>query len=700
MSDPSLLPFLKPQSVAIIGASRDPTKLGFGLARNLVQCGYPGAIYFINPRGGELLGQPLYTSISQAPSPVDLAVLLTPPAQVPDMLAECGQQGIHAAIIASGGFRETGAEGAALEVRCLEVAHAYGMRLIGPNCIGVIDTHLPLDTTFLQPPGPPRGEIAFISHSGAICAAVIDWVRGQGMGLSSLISLGNQVDVTETDMLELVAEDAHTRVLTLYMEGVSNGRRFAEQARRVSRSKPILALKVGRFESGQRAAASHTGALAGRESAFDAAFQQAGVVRVDTTEQMFQWARALAWCPLPKGRRVAILTNAGGPGVTAADALELNGLRIADLLESTREALRQILPPAASLHNPVDMLASASPEQYAGCLKVLLDDPGVDSVMIIFPPPPMFSAGQVAKTTIPVIQAAEKPVVIALMGDRLIQEAVEHYRASRIPEYRFPEWAASALGVLSRRTEFLACADERPLIRADVDILRVRGLLGGLPAGKSLSPETAANLLEAYGIPTLKVSLASSPQQAAEVAAQAGFPVVLKVASADISHKSDVGGVLLNLQNEAEVLEGYSTVIERARAARPQATIDGVHIQRMLPPGQDVIIGVVRDVQFGPLAMFGSGGVEVEGLKDVAFGLAPLYPEDVRRMFESTWAGRKLKGFRNLPPADRAAAQEALVRLAQLAVDFPQINEVEVNPLRVLPEGKGVFAVDVRGSIS
>jgi acetyltransferase len=319
--------------------------------------------------------------------------------------------------------------------------------------------------------------------------------------------------------------------------------------------------------------------------------------------------------------------------------------------------------------------------------------------MIIFPPPPMFSAGQVAKTTIPVIQAADKPVVVALMGDRLIQEAVEHYRASRIPEYRFPEWAASALGVLSRRAEFLACAEERSLIRADVDILRVRGLLEGLPTGKPLSPETAANLLEAYGIPTLKVHLATSPQQAAEIAAQSGFPVVLKVASADISHKSDVGGVLLNLQNAAEVEEGYTTVVERAHAARPEARIDGVHIQRMLPPGQDVIVGVVRDAQFGPVAMFGSGGVEVEGLKDVAFGLAPLYPEDLGRMLEGTWAGRKLKGFRNLPPADRAATQEALVRLAQLAVDFPQINELEVNPLRVLPEGKGVFAVDVRGSL-
>lgn len=697
MSDSSLLPFLKPQGVAIIGASRDPTKLGFGLARNLVQCGYPGAVHFVNPRGGELLGQTVYPSIAGIPDPVDLAVLLTPPAQVPDTLVECGRRGIHAAIIASGGFKETGPEGAALEERCLEIARAYGMRLIGPNCIGIIDTHLPLDTTFLQPPGPPRGEISFVSHSGAICAAVIDWVRGQGIGLSSLVSLGNQVDVNETDMLEPVASDPHTRVITLYMEGVSNGRHFAEQARRITRAKPVLALKVGRYASGQRAAASHTGALAGRESAFDAAFLQSGVMRVNTTEEMFQWARALAWCPLPKGRRVAVLTNAGGPGVTAADALEQNGMQMAELAEATRAALRQILPPAASLHNPIDMLASASPEQYAGCLKALLEDPGVDSVMIIFPPPPMFSAGQVAKATIPIIQAADKPVVIALMGDRLIQEAVEHYRAARVPEYRFPEWAASSLAALARRADYLAHADERPVIRGDVDILRVRSLVEDLQPGQALSPETAASLLDAYGVPTLKIFLATSPQQAAQLACQAGFPVALKVASPDISHKSDVGGVLLGLQTEAEVVEGFTTVVERARAARPEAKIEGVHIQRMIPSGQDVIIGVVRDPSFGPVAMFGSGGVEVEGLKDVAFGLAPLYPQDVQRMFEATWAGRKLKGFRNLPPADRSAAQEALVRLAQLAADFPQISELEVNPLRVLPDGEGVFALDVRG---
>ncbi len=455
-----LTPFFAPRGVLLVGASHDPTKLGYGLARNLVQSNYLGAVHFVNPKGGNLLGRPLHTRIADVPDPVDLAILLIPAPSVPAALGECGERGIHAAIIGAGGFRETGPDGAALEAECLRVARAYEMRLMGPNCIGLLDTHLPLDATFLPPPGPPPGDVAFISHSGAICAAVIDWARGQGFGLSRLVSLGNQVDVNETDVLAPVAADPFTRVLTLYLEGVSDGRRFIIEASRATRQKPLIALKVGRFSSGRRAVASHTGALAGQEAAYDAAFRKAGVIRAETSEEMFDWGRALAWCPPPHGRAVAVLTNAGGPGVTAADALEASGQRLAELNDATRLALQAILPPAASLHNPVDMLASASPEQFAACLKLLLTDPGVDSALVILPPPPMYTAGAVAKALIPVIHNAEKPVVVALMGERLIQEAVEHFRAARVPEYRFPERAASALAVLAQRAEYIAAAGD------------------------------------------------------------------------------------------------------------------------------------------------------------------------------------------------------------------------------------------------
>ncbi len=727
-ADPSdtihLTPFFRPRGVAVVGASTDPTKLGYGLARNLVQSNYQGVVHFVNPKGGSLLGRPMYPTMAQVPDPVDLAIILIPARFIPQALHECGQRGLKAVIIGSGGFRETGTEGAALEAECLEVVRSYGMRLIGPNCIGLLDTHLPMDATFLPPPGPLPGDVAFISHSGAICAAVIDWARGQSFGLSRLVSLGNQADVNETDVLAPVAADPFTRVLTLYLEGVQDGRRFVAEAGRLTRLKPIIALKVGRYASGQRAVASHTGALAGQESAFNAAFRRAGVIRADTSEEMFDWARALAWCPPPKGRGVAVLTNAGGPGVTAADALESNGMYLAEFTEATCAAMQAILPSAASLHNPVDMLASASPEQYARCLAILLEDPGVQSVLVILPPPPMFTAGAVAKALIPVIYSSAKPVVIALMGERLIQEAVEHFRAARVAEYRFPERAASALAVLAQRAEYLERSEQQPLVCQDVDKSQARAILHPYAialseangASKNLEPrflpqETAHALLQAYGIATPPSRLARSPQEAVQLARQVGLPVALKVVAPNIPHKSDVNGVLLNLFSEQEVLQGYQQIVANVQAAFPQADgftafpagiaehqSSGVLVQRMITGGQEVIVGAIQDAQFGPLVMFGSGGVEVEGLKDVAFALAPMTEEEAEHLLNSTWAGRRLSGFRNLQPADRQAVLQVLRRLAQLAADFPQLAEIEINPLLVLPEG-GAFAVDVRASL-
>jgi acetyltransferase len=699
MNSDSLIPFFSPKGVAVVGASQDPTKLGYGLARNLVQSNYQGVVHFVNPKGGGLLGRPMYPSVLQVPDPVDLAILLIPAQSIPGNLNECGQRGLRAAIIGSGGFRETGPEGAKLEAECLRIAQSYGMRLFGPNSIGLLDTHLPMDATFLPPPGPLPGEVAFVSHSGAICAAVIDWARGQSFGLSRLVSLGNQADVNETDVLASVAADPFTRVLTLYLEGISDGRRFVTEASQIARRKPIIALKVGRFASGQRAVASHTGALAGQENAYNAAFRRAGVIRAETSEEMFDWARALAWCPPPQGHAVSVLTNAGGPGVTAADALECTGLHLAELSKNTKSDMHAILPPAASLQNPVDMLASASPEQYASCLQILLRDPGVHSVMVILPPPPMYTAGAVAKALIPVIHSSDKPVVIALMGERLIQEAVEHFRAARVPEYRFPERAASALAVLAKRAENLARAEHQPLVSSEVDKERARALLQtceGVGSGGFLPQEISEQLLAAYGISTPISQLAITQEEAVEHAHRAGFPVALKVASLQIPHKSDVNGVLLDLKDERAVAHGFTKIVENVQAAHPQIDIRGVYVQRMIPSGQDVIVGAIQDAQFGPLIMFGSGGVEVEGLKDVAFALAPITSEEIDYLMESTWGGRKLRGFRNLPPADRVVVQQAIQRLAQLAADFPEITEIEINPLRVMNKGHGAFALDVR----
>ena len=698
---PHLKPFFAPQGVVVIGASNNPAKLGYRLAHNLERSNYEGAVHFVNIKGGILLGQPIHKSIAEVPDPVDLAAILIPSKYVAGALKECGERGIHAAIIGSGGFRETGPEGAALEEKMLQVAREYNIRLIGPNCIGILDTHYPLNTTFLPPPGPTPGDVAFLSQSGAICAAVIDWARGQGYGLSRLVSLGNQADLGETDMLAPVASDKHTNVLSLYLEGVKDGRRFVEEARKVVQHKPIIALKVGRFEAGQKAVASHTGALAGKESAYNAAFRRAGVLRATTSEGLFDRARALAWCPLPKGNRVAVLTNAGGPGVTAADALESQGLRMSEFSPETEEALSAILPAAAGLHNPVDMLASSTPDQFAECLKILLADPSVDSVMVIFPTPPMFTAGSVALAMIPTIHQADKPVIVAVMGDRLIQEAVEHLRAAHIPEYRFPERAAAALAALVERVTLLEHAKAKPIRYEDVDSKAVENILStrapsNSPNDKFLSDDEAYQIMEAYGVSIAKMELAKSADEAVKIAEKLGLPVVLKVASPNISHKSDVEGVAMDLRDALAVKTGFNTVMRQVQKNRPQAEIQGVHVQKMIPKGQEVIVGAIQDPQFGALVMFGSGGTEVEGLKDIEFGLAPLIEIEAERMLESTWAGRRLKGFRNLPPADRGAVIESLLRLAQLAADFPQLTEIEINPLRVLPDGQGAVAVDVR----
>lgn len=694
--------FFSPRGVAIVGASQNPTKLGYGVARNLVVSDYQGEVYFVNPRMGRLFDRQIHPNLASVPDPVDLAMIVIPARSVPGVLEECGERGIPFVIIAAGGFKETGQEGEELELRCLEIARSHGIRVLGPNCIGFLDTHLPIDTTFLPLPGPTPGDIAFISHSGAICEAVIDWARGQGFGLSRLVSLGNQMDLTETDLLIPTADDENTRVITLYMEGVGDGRAFIEQARKVSTKKPVIAIKVGRSEHGRDAVASHTGALAGQDVAFDAAFNRAGVIRAETSEELFDWARALAWCPLPRGRRRAILTNAGGPGAIAADAFDAQGLIHAELASHTQERLRGILPSAASIRNPVDMLASAGPLEYANSLRALLADEGVDGVMIILPPPPMTTAAEIAGAIIPVVRSTSKPVVIVLMGEELIYHAAKLFRQAHVPDYRFPERAASVLRVLVKRAEQLATPLPAPEKIGGIDPQKVSAYLKDHEPGENgfISASIAAQILKSYAILTPEEMLATSPEEAAQVAGNIGYPVVLKVLSADLPHKSDVGGVVVGLDDAEAVSQAYIKMMQDLQTHTPEADIQGVLVQKMVPVGHEVIIGAVRDPQFGPLVMFGSGGTEVEGIRDVAFALAPLDRVEAQGLLEKTWAGQRLSGFRNLKPADKEAVLDSLLRLGQLVMDFPQIAEVEINPLRVFPEGEGAVAVDVRLKIT
>ena len=685
--------FFSPRGVAIVGASADPTKLGYGVARNLIQSQYKGAIHLVNPKGGTLMSLPMRTSLAEVPDPVDLAVLIVPATATSSALADCGARGIRAAIVMAGGFREIGPAGAALEDEILRIARENQIRILGPNCIGLLDTHYPLDATFLPPPLPAPGDIGFLSHSGAFCAAVIDWSRQQGFSFSRLVSLGNQGDITETDLLALMAADEHTRVLAMYIESLPDGNRFIEEARKVSAQKPIVALKVGRSASGRRAAASHTGALAGADAAYESAFEKAGILRADTAEELFEWSRALAWLPLPTGRRMAVLTDAGGPGVMAADFIETHGMTLAEFSESTHEKLRALLPPAASLVNPVDMLSSASPHEYANSLQILLDDPSVDGVLLVLPPPPMYSTESVADSLIPLIQNSKKPVTIALMGSNLVREAWRRFTAARIPTYDFPERAASALSCLARRADYLRDLQTESAPAPTLDHAAISSLLDGKPASW-LDPEAADRLLAAARIPTAPVKLARSADEAASLARDLGFPLVLKIASPDILHKSDVSGIFLNLKSVDKVTSAFESALQNAKQAKPEALIEGCHLQRMIPSGQEVILGATRDPQFGPLIMFGSGGIDVEGLKDVAFSLAPLTVREAERLIDRTWAGRKLGGWRSIPPADREAVCEALLHLSELVHAHPEIAEIEINPLRVLDEG--AVAVDVR----
>jgi acetyl coenzyme A synthetase (ADP forming)-like protein len=681
-----------PRGIAVIGASRDRMKLGYGVARNLVASNYPGAIRFINPKADRILGQPCYPSIDAAPDPIDLVVVIVPAPQVPQTIEACGQRGIRWAIIVSGGFRETDRAGAELEEQIVAIAQRHNVRLIGPNCIGLIDTHVPFNTTFIKSV-PNPGEIAFVSQSGAICQAVIDWGTGMGFGFSRIASLGNQADLSEAEVITALSSDPNTRVITMYLEGVKDGAQFKQAVSEVAREKSIVALKVGRTAAGKLAVSSHTGALAGREIAYEVVFDRYGILRASNTEELFDWARALAWCPPLRGNRVAVLTNAGGPGILAVDAIEANGLRLATISDETVAALRSFLLPHAAYHNPIDMLASAGPNEYASALRVLLADENVDAVLVISVPPPIEDPTPVAEAIAVAAKDASKPVVVAVMGEATVGLALKVLRAFRLTDYRFPERAASALGALWRHTQWQTRPVDQPEVLADVDREAAAQLLASAQ-GEWITGTLATQLLQAYRIAGPREALTHSADEAVRWAEQLGYPVVLKIASPDIPHKSDIGGVALDLRDTAAVSAAFERIMINARTAQRDARIDGVTIQPMLQGGQEVIIGAVRDEQFGPLIMFGAGGVEVEGQRDVAFGLAPLSRGEAEKMIDATFAGKRLRGFRGSAPADRDAVIDRVLRLAQFISDFPQVAEIEINPLRVLSDG--ALAIDAR----
>ncbi len=691
----SLTPFFDAKGVAILGASTNPKKLSYGILENLVSYGYKGEVYPVNPNATEILGRKAYASIADVPDPVELAVVVLPVTVIMETMREIGERGIKAVVIITGGFRELGEEGAKVERSVKELAQSYGMRVVGPNCVGTIDVRTGLDSTFIK--GLPQaGPIAFISQSGAICGGVIDLIINSRIGFSHFASLGNEMDVTEADMLEYFAEDEHAKVIAMYVEGIQDGPRFMEVARRVSQNKPIVFLKAGKNDAGAKAVSSHTGSLAGSYAAYQAALEQAGVIEVETISQLFNVAWALGTQPLPAGKRVAITTNAGGAAALAADSLAFNGFELAQVSTEIQQRLRTKLNPSAQVSNPVDMLGSVSPEDYIWSLGNLDADEGVDVLLPILVPQSLVDTLGVAKAWVEIGGKTNKTLVTCLMGERSTLESEQYLNMAGVPVYAFPDEAGRVLRGMEDYSRILKRAAFKPVSVEKIDHNKIAAALALVKDAKAVGEYETRIMLEAYGIQSVPGDLAGNIDEAVKIAEKAGYPVVMKIVSEDILHKSDSGGIALNIMNSDELRVEYNAMISRIAINEPQARIRGVMVEKMAPKGLEVIVGMRRDPTFGPLMMFGMGGTMVELLKDISFKVAPLTSEDIDEMIERTLAGKLLKGYRGSAKADIEAVKEAIARLSQLSLDNQEISEIEINPLIVYPEGQGAISLDSR----
>ena len=688
--------FFTPKGVAVIGASSNPGKLSHGILKNLLQYGFQGGIYPVNPGSKEILGLPCYAGIQDVPDPVDLAVIILPSQMIAQVIKDCGVRGIKAAIIISGGFREVGKDGLELEKECLKIASEHGMRLIGPNCVGNMNMSNGLNTTFIQGM-PSKGGIGFLSQSGAICGGIVDHILNQQIGFSHFISLGNEADVNETDIIEFLAEDEDTHVIAAYVESIRDGQRFIQVCREVSPQKPIVVLKAGRSEAGAKAVSSHTGSLAGSQEAYTAAFRQSGVIEVRSVEELLNVSLALDYLPLPSGNQTAIITNAGGPAALASDSLAEYGIQLAQFNEKTRKILRQNLNMAAQVANPVDMLGGAEPRDYALALHQVLNDPGVDIAIPILVPQALVKPDEVALAIANEAKNTKKPVVACFMGLESIGQARVILHQNRVPMLDYPEKIGKVVGSLIQYAQIQKTRKEEKSLQ--IDEKRRQNVKKIFKNNKSQVIYGEANsrpILHEYGIPLVKGQMARTRQEVGEISQKMGFPVVLKIVSQDFLHKSEVKGIEVNLKSKADALKAWDEIMKKVKIANPDARVDGCMVEAMAEAGQEVILGMKRDASFGPVMMFGLGGIFVELFNDVAFRVAPITRGDVMELISETRAGVLLKGTRGQPEADMEAIVDCLLRLSQLALDFPQIAEMEINPLMVYPKNKGVLALDCR----
>lgn len=692
---------LMPRAIAVIGASRTPDTIGHQVVANLVEHGFTGSVYPVNPKATTIHGLRAYRAVELIPEPVDLAVIALPKELVLRAADDCGRAGVRGLVVLSAGFRETGVVGAAREDALLETARFYRMRVVGPNCLGVLnaDPAYRMNATF-APAMPPFGRAALLSQSGAVGVSVLDYAQEYGIGIAQFVSVGNKGDVSGNDLLLQWEHDPAVEVILMYQENFGNPRRFLEIASRITRRKPIIVMKAGRSRVGARAAASHTGALAASDAVVDALLAQAGVLRASSTEELFDMAMAFGAQPLPRSRRAAVLTNSGGPGILAADAMAAAGLELTELEPATTARLEQLLPAEASVGNPVDVIASAQPSTYRAALEALLVDARVDAVLSIFVPPLGVRQEDVAEAIVAAARAyPAKPILAVLMGREGLPQGRAELHAEDIPAYVFPESAARALAALCRHHEWRDRAPDVPE-PFPVDAAAAAAIVtrGAQNAHAMLPTADALALVEAYGIPVARARVARDPDAAVAAAAALGYPVALKVLSPDIVHKSDVGGVRTGLADADQLRAAYAAMDDEVRRRAPGAAIDGVLVQRMVPAGREMIAGITRDPLFGPLVMFGLGGVFVEAIGDVVFRLAPIGAHEARAMIDGIRAAPILGAVRGLPPADVDAIATVLRRLSQLAVELPDVAELDINPLIALPGG--AIAADARVRIA
>jgi acetyltransferase len=690
----------EPRSVALVGASDRPDKLGARLLANLLAGGFAGEIFAVNPRHASVNGLPCVASVADLPYPVDLAVIATPARTVPDVIEECGRAGIRAAVVITAGFSETGPEGAALEKRLLENARRHGVRVMGPNCLGLMRPPIGLDATFARG-GALSGSLALVSQSGAVCTAMLDWAKPSGVGFSSVISMGGSSDLDFGEVIDYLAADGKTEHILLYIEGVRDGRRLVGSLRAAARMKPVIVMKVGRHPAGSRAAVSHTGAIVGRDDVFDAVVRRTGVVRVATAGELVAAALALASNVHPRGERLAVVTNGGGPGVMAADrAADLN-LPLATLSPGTIGKLQAALPPNWSHGNPIDLIGDAGPERYGAAVAACLEDPGVDGVVAILTPQAMTEADAAAKAVIEAASGSTKPVIACWMGDASVAGARRMLRCAGLPAYRLPETAVEAFAYLAQfyRNQRALLETPPPLVHAEPpDLGSARRIVRrALDEGRGLLDATESkDLLDAFRIPVARAVDAAGAEDAVAAADRIGYPVVMKIRSPDITHKSDVGGVRLAIPNGEDVRQAYAEMMAAVARVRPGARVSGVSIEPMVtrPHARELMAGIARDPIFGPAIAFGAGGIAIEVLKDRVVGLPPLNAALVADMIRGTRVAKMLSQFRHLPPVDRAALEAVLLRVSEMAVEMPEIEELDINPL--VADERGVLALDAR----